>query len=168
MKVLWVELVLLTFSISSSFILHCNTYSPVEYIMRIAEETWLDKSFISFWNETFFKSTTKRFINGSSRVRSLERNSWRSPKNVFVGGWCEEYRSYDSDVNNCQCLILSLTQVFASCSVDKTIRIWDARAKPSKACMLTTQAHEADVNVISWNRWDVAQLQYYYKCYLNK
>ena len=96
MKVLWVELVLLTFSISSSFILHCNTYSPVEYIVRIAEETWLDKSFISFWNETFFKSTTKRFINGSSRVRSLERNSWRSPKNVFVGGWCEEYRSYDT------------------------------------------------------------------------
>lgn len=96
MKVLWVELVLLTFSISSSFILHCNTYSPVEYIVRVAEETWLDKSLISFWNETFFKSTTKRFINGSSRVRWLERNSWRSPKNVFVGGWCEEYRSYDT------------------------------------------------------------------------
>jgi len=41
--------------------------------------------------------------------------------------------------------------VLASCSVDKTVKIWDLRADSSKDSQLTVQAHESDVNVISWN-----------------
>lgn len=42
------------------------------------------------------------------------------------------------------------TDVFASCSVDKTIGIWDARRRDGM--VLSIKAHDSDVNVISWNR----------------
>ncbi|KAI3694410.1 hypothetical protein L1987_77375 [Smallanthus sonchifolius] len=40
--------------------------------------------------------------------------------------------------------------VFASCSVDKTIAIWDTRTGKSPATSF--KAHETEINVISWNR----------------
>ncbi|KAI3493370.1 hypothetical protein L1887_41759 [Cichorium endivia] len=40
--------------------------------------------------------------------------------------------------------------VFASCSVEKTIAIWDSRTGRSPAASI--KAHNTDVNVISWNR----------------
>ena len=39
--------------------------------------------------------------------------------------------------------------VFASCSVDKTVKIWDTRQKSKPG--LSFVAHDTDVNVISWN-----------------
>ncbi|VVA99641.1 unnamed protein product [Arabis nemorensis] len=40
--------------------------------------------------------------------------------------------------------------VFASCSVDGNVAIWDIRR--GKSAVLSFKAHNADVNVISWNR----------------
>ncbi|CAM6100422.1 unnamed protein product [Calypogeia fissa] len=39
--------------------------------------------------------------------------------------------------------------VFASCSVDGTLRIWDTRNRSQAA--ISVKAHDADINVISWN-----------------
>ncbi len=48
---------------------------------------------------------------------------------------------------------LFFLNVFTSFIVDRSIRVWDIRAIPSKACMLTeNDAHTSDVNMISWNK----------------
>ncbi|KAJ3254812.1 ribosome biosynthesis protein rrb1 [Boothiomyces macroporosus] len=44
--------------------------------------------------------------------------------------------------------------VFATCSADQTIKIWDSRTKNKP--QLSVHAHDSDVNVISWNSiWDL-------------
>ncbi|KXN88732.1 Ribosome assembly protein rrb1 [Leucoagaricus sp. SymC.cos] len=42
--------------------------------------------------------------------------------------------------------------VFASCSADQSIQVWDVRSKGRKSVAGIMNAHESDVNVISWNR----------------
>lgn len=42
--------------------------------------------------------------------------------------------------------------VFASCSADCSVRVWDVRVKSRKSVITVDRAHPQDVNVISWNR----------------
>ncbi|CAM8901955.1 unnamed protein product [Rhodiola kirilowii] len=67
--------------------------------------------------------------------------TWNVDKNPLVGhaGSVEDIQWSPTEAD-----------VFASCSVDGHIAIWDIRSGKSPAAYF--KAHDADVNVISWNR----------------
>ena len=43
------------------------------------------------------------------------------------------------------------TTVFGSVSADRSLRLWDIRSRDRKSVIAATEAHEADINVLSWN-----------------
>jgi ribosome assembly protein RRB1 len=68
------------------------------------------------------------------------------------GKWTVDKSPFKGHTDSVEDLQWSPTEanVFASCSVDRKIAIWDARIREQPA--LSIKAHDADVNVISWNR----------------
>lgn len=61
------------------------------------------------------------------------------------------FLSHDASVEDLQWSPTEIT-VFASCSVDRSIRVWDVRSKARQSVASIIDAHNSDVNVISWNR----------------
>ena len=75
---------------------------------------------------------------------------WR-PAETAVTSWSVEQRPFTGHEAAVEDIQWSPSEesVFSSCSTDKTVRIWDIRAPPNKACMITVEnAHDMDVNVI--------------------
>ncbi|CAK9820311.1 Glutamate-rich WD repeat-containing protein 1 [Anthophora quadrimaculata] len=81
---------------------------------------------------------------------------WRLSNSSDSATWHVDQRPYNSHApHSVEDIQWSPNErhVLASCSTDKSIKIWDTRASPQSACMLTTSGtHTADINVISWNR----------------
>ena len=61
------------------------------------------------------------------------------------------FTSHTSSVEDIQWSPSEAT-VFASCSADQSVRMWDVRSKGRQSVAGIENAHESDVNVISWNR----------------
>jgi len=61
------------------------------------------------------------------------------------------FTSHTSSVEDIQWSPSEAT-VFASCSADQSVRMWDVRSKGRQNVAAIERAHSSDVNVISWNR----------------
>lgn len=69
-------------------------------------------------------------------------------------GWVTGDKAFTGHTSSVEDLQWSPSErtVFASCSADRSIRIWDVRQKGRKNVVGLENAHEGDVNVISWNK----------------
>ncbi|KAI3600474.1 ribosome assembly protein rrb1 [Moniliophthora roreri] len=80
---------------------------------------------------------------GSIYLTTASNSGFRTFPNPFL--------SHQSSVEDIQWSPTEIT-VFASCSSDQSIRMWDIRSKARQSVAAIQTAHESDVNVISWNR----------------
>ena len=87
-----------------------------------------------------------RLLTGDGDAKIYLTTTTTSGFNVLS----QPFTSHTSSVEDLQWSPAEPT-VFASCSSDCSVRIWDVRVKGRKN-VLSIAAHPSDVNVISWNK----------------
>lgn len=92
-------------------------------------------------------STSLRLLTGDVASKIYLTTSTPSGFNALS----QPFTSHTSSVEDLQWSPSEPT-VFASCSADRSIQIWDVRVKGRRSVAGITAAHDSDVNVISWNK----------------
>ena len=92
-------------------------------------------------------SSSLRLLTGDIHSKIYLTTSTPSGFNALS----QPFTSHTSSVEDLQWSPSEPT-VFASCSADHSIQIWDVRTKGRKSVAGIVSAHDSDVNVISWNR----------------
>lgn len=104
------------------------------------------EGFALAWNTPTGSILSNRLLSGDihSKIHlsTLTPSGLAAPESAFT--------SHTSSVEDLQWSPSEAT-VFASCSADQSLRIWDIRVKERKSVLSVSKAHDSDVNVLSWN-----------------
>ncbi|GAA99007.1 uncharacterized protein L969DRAFT_14604 [Mixia osmundae IAM 14324] len=92
-------------------------------------------------------ATSQRLLSGDINAKIFLTTL--SPSGFSVSP--QPFSSHTSSIEDLQWSPSEPT-VFASCSADRSVRIWDIRVKNRRSVLTVDGAHDADVNVMSWNR----------------
>ncbi|CAD6188046.1 unnamed protein product [Caenorhabditis auriculariae] len=112
---------------------------------------------------TFAGSRKEGFALAWSPTKKGDLASGDIVRNIYMwqmqegGQWVVAGKPLLGHKKSVEDLCWSPTEVnlMSSCSADGTIKLWDTRAAPAEACVATVEnAHDADVNVLSWNQHD--------------
>jgi ribosome assembly protein RRB1 len=142
--------------------------------------TWSDLGTVQIFN---IKESLEKIETGAALIkcRSQSLASWRMGNEgyglawgyngwLYAGGDCLFVYPFDGSSwshtktltghsGSVEDIVRSPVEpsVLATCSADKTIKIWDLRAANDDSQM-TIAAHSSDVNVISWNPVETSQI----------
>jgi ribosome assembly protein RRB1 len=108
---------------------------------------------------TFGGHLIEGFAMDWSRVRSGSLATGDCKKNIHIwtmrtNDWNVDQQPLVGHENSVEDIKWSPedSDVLASCSVDKSIRIWDLRQQSTSRCVVKVlDSHKSDVNVIDWN-----------------
>ncbi|TFK99724.1 WD40-repeat-containing domain protein [Pterulicium gracile] len=105
------------------------------------------EGFAMDWAASGPTSNSLRLLTGDMHARIFLTTTTQTGWNQLA----QPFTSHTSSIEDIQWSPSEPT-IFASCSADQSVQIWDVRSKGRKSVAGIEGAHSSDVNVISWNR----------------
>jgi ribosome assembly protein RRB1 len=105
------------------------------------------EGFALAWSPQLPNSDMTRLLSGDIHSKIYMTNMTQSGFETSSG---VPFASHTSSIEDIQWSPTEKT-VFGSVSADRSMRIWDIRVRDRKSVLAATEAHDSDINVMSWN-----------------